>query len=280
MKTTCLFAALSGLAMAQEPTPVPRPMPRVPAVPAAPGVPGVPGMPADVTIPTFERGQLGEPLRWSFAQGRAQFHDVVRAGPVGFLGINASILPRELSVHLTLPEDTGLLVEVVGKDSPAEKAGLQKNDVLAKFDDQILIDPRQLSVLVANKKEGDTVKITYVRKGESHETSVAIGKRDGAGPEPHVGRVDAEAILEGAGGKPLRTFVRRFEIPGGGGGEVRIVGDDGDVKVFGGSSGEVRVEAGSAPGVPGAPPFPPNDDVKKQLEEIRAMLEALQQKVK
>jgi hypothetical protein len=65
-------------------------------------------------------------------------------------------------------------------------------------------------------------------------------------------------------------------MPGGGGGEVRIVGDDGEVKVFGGTSaGPVP-----APGVPGAPPVPPNEDVKKQLEEIRAMLEALQQKVK
>ena len=108
MKTTCLFAALSGLAMAQEPAPAPAPMPRVHAVPS------MPGEPADVTIPTFERGELGEPLRWTFGQGRAQFHDVVRSGPVGFLGVNAAVLPMELSVHLTLPEDTGLLVEVVG----------------------------------------------------------------------------------------------------------------------------------------------------------------------
>jgi membrane-associated protease RseP (regulator of RpoE activity) len=236
----------------------------------------MPGEPADVTIPTFERGELGEPLRWTFGQGRAQFHDVVRSGPVGFLGVNAAVLPMELSVHLTLPEDTGLLVEVVGKDSPAEKAGLQRNDVLAKFDDQILIDPRQLSVLVANKKEGDTVKITYIRKGESHETSVIIDKREGAGPEPRMGGVDAQALLERAGGGPLRTFVRRFEMPGGGGGEVRIIGDDGDVKVFGSAS----ARAAAAPGEPGAPPVPPNEDVKKQLEEIRAMLEALQQKVK
>lgn len=270
MKTTCLFAALSGFALAQEPAPAPPPVPRVPAVPA------VPGVPADVTIPTFERGQLGEPLRWSFGHAHAQVHDIVRSGPVGFLGINASILPRELSVHLTIPEDTGLLVEVVGKDSPAEKAGLQNNDVLAKLDDQILIDPRQLSVLVANKKEGDTVKITYIRKGESHETSAVIGKREGVGPDARLGKVNAEAILERAGGAPLRTFVRRFEMPGGGGGEVRIVGDDGDVKVFGGASaGPVP-----APGAAGTPPVPPNDDVRKQLEEIRAMLEALEQKVK
>jgi membrane-associated protease RseP (regulator of RpoE activity) len=258
MKTTCLFAALSGLAMAQERAPVPPPMPRVPAVPA---VPGAPGMSADVTIPTFEAHELAEPLTWTFHQARGRSHDVVRAGPMGFLGINATILPRELSAHLSLPEDTGLLVEVVAKDSPAEKGGLQANDVIAKFDDQILIDPRQLSVLVANKKEGDTVKITYIRKGETHEASVVIGKREGGAPM--VGKAEADVLFKHTDGAPLRTFVRRFELPGG----------EGEVKIAGG------VSAGPVP-APGTPPVPPNEDVKKQLEEIRAMLEALQQKVK
>lgn len=225
-------------------------------------------------VPTPDRGELGEPLRWAFGQARSPFHEVVRSGPMGFLGVNAVVLPRELSAHLSLPEDTGLLVEAVGKDSPAEKGGLQVNDVIAKFDDQILIDQRQLSVLVANKKEGDTVKITYIRKGETHEASVVIGKREGDGPA--VGKTEADVLFKHVDGAPLRTFVRRFEIPGGGGGEVRIVGDDGDVKVFGSAS----AGAVPAPGVPGAPPVPPNEDVKKQLEEIRAMLEALQQKVK
>jgi membrane-associated protease RseP (regulator of RpoE activity) len=289
MKTTCLFAALSGLAMAQEPAPGPPPMHRVhavQAVPATPGVPGVPGMPAEFAARTVELGRLNEkaakvleaarldePLTWSFHQGQGRFHDVMRSGPMGFMGVNAIVLPRELSAHLSLAEDTGLLVEVVAKDSPADKGGLQANDVLAKLDDQILIDPRQFSVLVANKKEGDTVKITYIRKGETHEASVVIGKREGGAPA--VGKAEADVLFKHTDGAPLRTFVRRFEMPGGQG-EVRIVGEDGE-------DGAVRVIRGSAAATarpPGAPPVPPNEDVKKQLEEIRAMLEALQQKVK
>jgi membrane-associated protease RseP (regulator of RpoE activity) len=281
MKTTCLFVALSGLAMAQQPAPAPPPMPGVPAIPAVPGVPAMPRismstsatplaeLEPDWAVPTFERGELAEPLRWAFGQARGSFHDVVRPGPMGFLGVNATILPRELSAHLSLPEDTGLLVEVVAKDSPAEKGGLQTNDVIAKFDDQILIDPRQLSVLVANKKEGDNVKVTYIRKGETHEASIVIGKREGGAPA--IGKAEADVLFKHTDGAPLRTFVRRFEMPGGKG-EVKII-EDGDVRIVGGRT------AGGPP-VHGAPPVPPNEDVKKQLEEIRAMLEALQQKVK
>jgi hypothetical protein len=278
MKTTCLFVALSGLAAAQQPVPGAPPEVRIqelrlraepgsPPAPAVPGAPGVPGMAADIAIPTFETRELAEPLKWAFHEARGRFHDVVRSGPIGFLGVNATVLPRELSAHLSLPEDTGLLVEVVSKDSPAEKGGLQANDVLAKLDDQILIDQRQFSVLVANKKEGDTVKITYIRKGETHETSVVIGKRESGGPS--VGKAEADVLFKHTDGAPLRTFVRRFEMPGGGG----------EVKIFGGEAGAEMLEAGAAP-APGGPLAPPNEDVKKQLEEIRAMLEALQQKVK
>ncbi|RYD77931.1 MAG: PDZ domain-containing protein [Verrucomicrobiaceae bacterium] len=276
MKTTCLFIALSGLAMAQEPVPA------VPSVPAVPGVPAVPAVPqismgagamplaelqSDWVMPT-ERAQLAEPLSWTYHQAYTRALGLDRTGPIGFIGVNAKPLPRELSAHLSLPEDTGLLVEVVSKDSPAEKGGLQANDVLAKLDDQILIDQRQFSVLVANKKEGDTVKITYIRKGETHETSVVIGKREGSGPS--VGKAEADVLLKHTDGAPLRTFVRRFKMPDGGSGEIKIAGEDAGVEIL---------DASATP-APSGPPAPPNDDVKKQLEEIRAMLEALQQRVK
>jgi len=279
MKTTCLFVALSGLAAAQQPVPGAPPEVRIkelrlhsepgaPAAPAVPGVPGVPGMPADVAVPTFESRELAEPLSWTYHQAYTRALDVERSGPIGFVGVNAKPLPRELSAHLSLPQDTGLLVEVVSKDSPAEKGGLQANDVLAKLDDQILIDPRQFSVLVANKKEGDTVRITYIRKGETHETNVVIGKREGGGPA--VGKAEADVLFKHTYGAPLRTFVRRFKMPDGGSGEVKIAGGEAGVEIL---------DAGAAPG-PGGPLAPPNEDVRKQLEEIRAMLESLQQKVK
>ncbi|HEY1122584.1 MAG TPA: PDZ domain-containing protein [Haloferula sp.] len=280
MKTTCLFVALSGLAVAQEPIPGAPPEVRIqqlrlhsePGVPPAPavfGATGVPGMPADIAIPTLEAGELAEPLSWTYHQAYTRALGLDRTGPIGFIGVNAKPLPRELSAHLSLPEDTGLLVEVVSKDSPAEKGGLQANDVLAKLDDQILIDQRQFSVLVANKKEGDNVKVTYIRKGETHEASVVIGKREGGPTGPAVGKAEADVLFKHTDGAPLRTFVRRFKMPDGGSGEVKIA-EDARVEIL---------DAGAAPAA-GGPSAPPNEDLKKQLEEIRAMLEALQQKVK
>lgn len=152
--------------------------------------------------------ELAEPIR--LAIGGDIFDAPVRSGPVTFLGVSAIPVPRELAVHLPLAEDTGLGVEAVSPDSPAEKAGLQKSDVLMKLDDQILIHPRQLNVLVANHKEGDSVKLTYLRKGEIKDVTVTLGKR-----EVTAGEAKGDVLFQSfGGGAPLRTFTRRFDVPG------------------------------------------------------------------
>lgn len=152
--------------------------------------------------------ELAEPIRWNISGD--VFDAPVRTGPVTFLGVSAIPVPHELAVHLPIAEDTGLGVEGVAPGSPAEKAGLQKSDVLMKLDDQILIHPRQLNVLVANHKEGESVKLTYLRKGEVKDVAVTLGKRD---VPPGEGKGDV--LFRSFGGEaPLRTFTRRFEVPG------------------------------------------------------------------
>lgn len=102
----------------------------------------------------------------------------VRTGPVTFLGVGAVEVPADVAAQLTLPQDTGLQVAIVLPDSPAAKAGLQESDVIQKFEDQILVTPRQFAVLIANRKEGDAVKLSILRKGQPMEITATLGKRD------------------------------------------------------------------------------------------------------
>jgi len=102
----------------------------------------------------------------------------MRTGPVTFLGIGAIEVPADVAAQLTLPQDTGLQIAVLLPESPAAKAGLQESDILQKFEDQILVTPRQLAVLIANHKEGDAVKLSILRKGAPLEIPVTLGKRD------------------------------------------------------------------------------------------------------
>lgn len=102
------------------------------------------------------------------------------AGPkekVTFLGVETGPVPRALAAHLGLPEDHGLTVNAVLENSPAS-AVLQPHDVLRKFEDQVLVDSRQLSVLIRAKKPGDDVKLTVVRAGKEQVITVKLGERE------------------------------------------------------------------------------------------------------
>jgi len=106
--------------------------------------------------------------------------------PVTFLGVETAPTGPALAAQLDLPTDTGLVVVHVAGDSPASTA-LKVHDILMKLDDQILIDSRQLSVLVRSHKEGDEVALTIYRGGKQQVLKVKLGKRDlpriAAGPE-------------------------------------------------------------------------------------------------
>lgn len=95
---------------------------------------------------------------------------------VTWLGVAPAEASEELRAQLPLEPGSGLVVQSVITDSPAAKAGLQKNDVLMKLDDQLLTNPGQLKTLVAARKDGDTVKLTYFRRGQQTTLDVKLGK--------------------------------------------------------------------------------------------------------
>ena len=115
--------------------------------------------------------------------------------PVTFLGVETMPASPTLVAQLGLAEGTGLVVTNVVPDSPATSV-LKEHDVLVKLDDQLLIEVRQLAVLVRNHKEGDEITLTYIRGGKQQTATVKLVKREmpklsfqfpGAGA--HVGSV-------------------------------------------------------------------------------------------
>ena len=96
---------------------------------------------------------------------------------VTFLGVETAPVPEVLAEHLGIERDFGLAVRTVAPDSPASSV-LQKNDVLRKLDDQLLVDSRQLSVLIRSKKPGDAVKLTLIRAGKEQVVTAKLGERE------------------------------------------------------------------------------------------------------
>jgi len=104
---------------------------------------------------------------------------------VTFLGVETAPVGRTLAAQLGLSADLGLVVVRVMEGSPAASL-LKEHDVLTKFDDQMLIDTRQLSVLVRARKEGEEVPLTLYRAGKELTFKAKLGQREMpkfAGPE-------------------------------------------------------------------------------------------------
>jgi serine protease Do len=97
--------------------------------------------------------------------------------PVSFLGVETVPASATLSAQLGLPQGVGLVVRAVVPKSAASEV-LKPHDILIKFDDQLLIETRQLSVLIRARKVGDEVTLTYVRAGKEATAKLKLGERE------------------------------------------------------------------------------------------------------
>src|SRR5438270_11498981 len=98
--------------------------------------------------------------------------------PVTYLGVETSSVPRVVSEQLNLPKGFGLVVDYVVPDGPAAAAGVQQNDIIKMFNDQILMEPNQLAKLVRSYPEGTNVTLTILRKNAETKITVKLGKHE------------------------------------------------------------------------------------------------------
>lgn len=68
----------------------------------------------------------------------------------------------------------GAKIVSVTKESPAEKAGLQKDDIITKIDDAKVEDSEGLYNLIGKYKPKDKVSITYLRNGKQAMASAVL----------------------------------------------------------------------------------------------------------
>jgi serine protease Do len=67
---------------------------------------------------------------------------------------------------ITNEDDKGAAIDEVQKETAAEKAGLQKGDIITKVGDKKIDGPDDLVEAITAKKPNDEVEITYLRDGK------------------------------------------------------------------------------------------------------------------
>jgi hypothetical protein len=93
----------------------------------------------------------------------------------GWLGVSTQQTDADLRRGLDLTRD-GLLVSRVFADSPAERAGLKKGDVILRFDGQSVTEPEELRNAVREAGSGRTAKMEVWRLSAARTLEVKLAE--------------------------------------------------------------------------------------------------------
>lgn len=90
-----------------------------------------------------------------------------------FLGVQYQIITRQSAITNDVPQ--GAYVQEVVTGSPAEKSGIQTDDIITKIDgNDVKEDSKDVAEIISNKKVGDKVSIIIWRDGETKQLEATL----------------------------------------------------------------------------------------------------------
>ncbi|MBN08993.1 MAG: serine protease [Flavobacteriaceae bacterium] len=109
---------------------------------------------------------------------RKVFEDILEYGNVqkGLLGVTGNALDQNLAKKLEINETEGFYINDVEPNLGAEKAGLQKHDIIIEVDNIKINKFSDMSGYLSTKRPGDEVKVKYFRKGKKYSVMVVLKK--------------------------------------------------------------------------------------------------------
>jgi len=189
------------------------------------------------------RGEMAEGIGFAIPinEARHAAEEIRSGGSVkrGYLGVTmgqSGGISERMKTYYKLPDTNGVRIAAVAGGGPADKAGLQKDDIVRKIDGQSVKDNQDLQGRVASHKPGETVKLEVVRAGETRKLDVKLGTRplqfddegNEAKPKSNDDEGEANESVQGLGIKvqAIPPMLRqRLELPADQGG-VMIVSVD------------------------------------------------------
>ena len=137
-----------------------------------------------IGINTMISSPTGSYTGYSFAipsnNARKIIEDLMEFGNVqrGVLGVEGGELNAMASKELGIKETQGFYINKVQKKSGAEKAGLQKGDIIIKLDNQNIATFADLSGYINTKRPNDKVEVTFIREGKNKVLPVVLSKNE------------------------------------------------------------------------------------------------------
>lgn len=101
----------------------------------------------------------------------------------GWLGVSIQMITDSLAKSLKLKDKKGALVSEIIPNSPADKAGFKRSDVIIEFDGKPIESFEQLPWIVATTPIGKKVEVKIIRDGKEKVLEVKIGEQPSEGKE-------------------------------------------------------------------------------------------------
>jgi serine protease Do len=94
----------------------------------------------------------------------------------GWLGVAIQDVDQDLAEAMNLKNTKGVLISDVTGDSPAQRAGLNRGDVVLKVDGEVVDSTGKLRNLISIAGPDNKVKLEILRDGETKEVEVTLAQ--------------------------------------------------------------------------------------------------------
>ncbi|MFW5726837.1 MAG: PDZ domain-containing protein, partial [bacterium] len=107
--------------------------------------------------------------------------DIINYGEVqkAFFGADVIDLNDEIARQLNASELDGVVLSYLQRNGAAEKAGLQKGDIILSLDGRNLVTRSDFEELISYHSPGDEVMVTYKRDNETRSVRLTLTNREG-----------------------------------------------------------------------------------------------------
>jgi Do/DeqQ family serine protease len=137
-----------------------------------------------IGINTMISSPTGSYAGYSFAVPsnitRKIIEDLMQFGNVqrGVLGIEGGEMNSNYAKEIGVKETQGFYINKVTKNSGAEKAGLQKGDIIVQLDDKKINGFAELSAYINTKRPNDVVQVRIIRDEKEKSIPVKLSKKE------------------------------------------------------------------------------------------------------
>ena len=94
-----------------------------------------------------------------------------------YMGVGTRAVTEDLQQQFSLSRSSGILIASVTQNGPAEKAGIQRGDIVIQIEGKDMVESSDLLQAIRDKQPGDQVKVTLDRNGQTLDVMVTLEER-------------------------------------------------------------------------------------------------------